>query len=328
MNNPAIDISGRRVQKKPSIKMIPPGEIMPSLFGAEVNPVASDLDEMALRESIAANGVQIPVTAGRITGQNTSHIVKGTRRHKHALELGIPLIPVEHKEYVSLDEMREDALRDNLERRQLSTAGRAELANSLWRSYESALDKKEMAAKNIGPRKRAAIAGGISEGSLASYRYVLDSGDTGLIAKMRSGALSIDKACREAKKVTDGKNVFTRTGAKSSTADHVRELRDTFNNMAHAAGILREVVKRGKATIKQAKEGQQSPPTVLIKKMQAITEAIAALASSDELADKSKPTGSENSIVGATTGKATHDEREVCQSTPLANHKDEEYAES
>ena len=182
------------INNMPLIGMMNPKDILPSLFGADVNPIASEEEDLALRESISRNGVQVPITAGRIKGKGKPHVVKGTRRHKIALALGLPEILTELKEYDSLEEMRQDAIEDNLERRQLSMPARARLAYALWLSYDSAVDKKEMSARGLTPRKRAAIAGGLSEGSLAAYRGVQDSGNAELIAEMEAGKISISAA--------------------------------------------------------------------------------------------------------------------------------------
>lgn len=270
----------------PRIVMMSPKDIAPSPFGLDVNPPATPEEELALRESIAKHGVQIPLTAGRVGGKVRHGVVKGSRRHALALQLGLLEVPVILKEYESEEEMRQDALRDNLERRQLLPAGRAALANALWHSFDIAPDKKEMAAQGLSPRKRAAIAGGLSEGALASYRYVLDTGNADLIGKMKSGEFTIGKAIGEARKLTEGKKGVAKAAANLSAVEQVKALRDTFEDLVRAAGILRDIVKRGKAVVKLAKKGQVNDPAALIKQMQAVNQAIAALATSSELAEQ------------------------------------------
>ncbi len=180
-------------------------------------------------------------------------------------------------------------------RRQFTPAQRAEQANHVWRQYESAEDKKEMAAKGLSPRKRAAIDGGISEGSLASFRYVLDSGNAELIDKMRTGELSIDRACREAKKLTDGSVptvTTTKAEAKTAAAEQMKSLRASFEDLVRAAGILRDTVKRGKTVVKQTKKAPLNDAALLIKQIHAVNQAVAALATDSELAEPCDSTSS------------------------------------
>lgn len=270
----------------PRIIMMPPKELAPSPFGTDVNPQATPEEELSLRESVAKDGVLIPLTAGRAGSKGGYAVVKGTRRHAVALALDLKEIPVELKEYESIEDMRQDALRDNLERRQLSPAGRAELANALWRSFDIAEDKREMAAQGLSPRKRASIAGGLSEGTLASYRYVLDSNNTDLIDKMKAGGLSISKAASEAKRLTEGESGAAKTTSSTAAVDQVKILRDSFGNLVRAAGSLREAIKHGKSVVKLAKKGQVNDLAILIKQVQAVNQSIAALTSSGRLTEQ------------------------------------------
>jgi hypothetical protein len=256
----------------PLIQMMDPREILESCFGTDVNPVASEEEDLSLRESIARNGVQIPITAGRIKGKGKCRVVKGTRRHRVALELNIPELPVELKEYASLEEMRQDAIEDNLERRQLSKPARAKLAYTLWQSYDSAADKKEKSSHGLTPRKRAAIAGGLSEGSLAAYRSVQDSGDVELIAGLESGDLSIDAAYRKMKQGFDGgtslgvrKDIAARNKRFMAELDEIaKSVKKISGAATQAAVVRRELDKIGKSDRQR-----------IVKKMKAVTRAIA-----------------------------------------------------
>ena len=94
------------------------------------------------------------------------------------------------------------ALRDNIERRQLSTTGKAKLANQLWKSY----DRPDNGEKREGaPRRRAALAAGLSEGTLRNFRAVLDAGFVDIIDDMLSEKITIDAAHKKAESRVDGK---------------------------------------------------------------------------------------------------------------------------
>lgn len=318
--NVALEIPDEKPDENksaPRIVMVSPKELDPSPFGPDVNPPATPEEELALRESIAKYGVKVPITVGRVGGKGKYKVIKGTRRQKKALELGLLEIPVIIKEYESVEEMRQDAILDNLERRHLPDFGRAELGNTLWHSFDVAEDKKAMAAQGLSPRKRAAIASGLGEGTLASYRYVLDSGNVELIDKMKSGELKISKAASEAKKLTEGKIGAAKTASNSSVTDQMKVLRETFDDLSRATGILRDTVKRGKAVMKLVKKGQVKEPAALIKQMQAVNQSIATLASDSELAEQRNSTSRDGEFDIHTTAASATD-----MDLPLINPKE------
>lgn len=232
------------INSTPFFTMMNPKDIGVSLFGTDINPTVSEAESLSLKESIANNGIQVPLTVGRIRGKGKFHVVKGTRRHGIALGLGLEMVPVEQKDYASLNEMRQDAIADNLERRQLSTTARARLANELWKTYETANDKKEMAAQGYSPRKRAAISGSISEGSLAKLRYVLDSELPDVIQRMLSEELSIDAAHREAQKEIEGVGVSMEKDASTKLMNFMGDL-DTVIALNKNLAALFTRVKAG-----------------------------------------------------------------------------------
>jgi hypothetical protein len=105
--------------------------------------------------------------------------------------------------FKSKEAARQFAICDNVERRQLSMIGKAKLANLLWASYEkSAANGGEK--RDGSPRKRAATAAGLSEGSLANFRFVLDSGFDDVARDLLAEKLTIDAAFKSAKSRVDG----------------------------------------------------------------------------------------------------------------------------
>jgi ParB-like chromosome segregation protein Spo0J len=260
--------------------MMLPKDISPSPFGSDVNPTATDAEKLALRESIAESGIKMPLTVGRVKGRDKLVIVNGTRRLKTARELNLPAVPVIIKDYGSIEEMRQDALRDNLERRQLTLAGRAELANSLWRSYDRADDKKEMTAKGVHPRKRAAIAGGLSEGSLVNFRYVLDSGIDHIINEMRSDRLSINKAYELARKEVDG---VKDDAGKQGVPVRLESLLADLNGLESVLKNLSEIIRRTHAAQGVLAEVDKGVRAKVEKKILAAGKVIAAVQSGGAL---------------------------------------------
>ncbi|MDR1612250.1 MAG: ParB N-terminal domain-containing protein [Planctomycetota bacterium] len=259
-----------------------PKALAPSPFGSDVNPPATLAEDLALYNSIEENGIQVPLTVGRVKGEGKGKpkTVNGNRRLKIAMELGLADVPVIVKDYESIEEMRQDALRDNLERRQLSIAARADLANALWRSFDRARDKKEMAAQGIGPRKRAAIAGGLSEGSLAKFRYVLDSGIDRIIADMRSGKLSIDKAHGLARKEVEGGKG---DAGEQDIPARMKRLLSDLDDLVHVLKAIPETARRARAVRESLAKGTKGDYSRIEKKMQAAAKIIMEAQSHDGL---------------------------------------------
>ena len=99
----------------------------------------------------------------------------------------------------------------------------------LWKSYE----KSGNGGKREGsPRKRAATAVGLSEGSLVSFRYVLDSGFDDIIADLLTEKSNIDTAYRLAKSKVDGKKQSevrrSRMVRVEQTLDSLKQYTDTL----------------------------------------------------------------------------------------------------
>lgn len=253
-----------------------PQEISPSLFDEEVNPVATEAEELSLKESIRKNGVQVPITVGCVSGKGKCRVVMGTRRHKFALELGLSEIPVEIIDYASVEEMRQAAIRDNLERRHLSTIAKARLANELWLSYENAQDRREMSANGMGPRKRAAIAGGLSEGSLASFRFVIDSEIAEVIEDMMQNRLSIDAAYRAAKKEIEGVGVVMEESAPMRTKRLIRDLDEISSMKKNLEGLSSRI---GTALAAISK-GRAADRTRVIKKLEKARKSLEEIVTS------------------------------------------------
>jgi hypothetical protein len=262
--------------------MMPPKELAQSPFGSDVNPPATPEEDLALYKSIEENGIQVPLTVGRVEGEGKGKpkTVNGNRRLNIALKLGLVEVPVIVKDYKSIEEMRQDALRDNLERRQLSMAARADLANILWRSFDNARDKKEMAVQGRGPRQRAAVAGGLSEGSLAKFRYVLDSGIDRIIADMRSGKLSIDKAHKLTQKEVEGGKG---DAGEQDVPARMKRLLSDLDGLVHVFKDLPDIAKRARAVREILAKGNKRDCSRVEKKMQAAAKIVAEVQSRDDL---------------------------------------------
>lgn len=226
-----------QIDPQQQVVYMSPNDLGPSPFDDVVNPPASPEEITALTQSIKEFGVQNPVIAWENSGKNKPPLLAGTRRHAIAVELGLETIPVMRKNFGSREEAKQFAMRDNLERRELSPISRAMMADELWRLFDKAPDKKAKAAEGLGPRKRAALTASIAEGSLVAYRYVLDTDDAQLISDMKSGKLTIHAAHKLAKMQVEGELVTGKPSSGSSRVDQTLE--DLKNLMGAIKGIHR-----------------------------------------------------------------------------------------
>lgn len=188
-------------QAKARMKMIvvKPSEIMDSIYGEDVNIPATPEEELALEKSIAESGVKVPLVC-EANKNGRLEVVCGTRRLRIAKKLGLKEVPVIVMSFTSPEAKRQFAVKDNTERRQLSAVAKAGLGLDLWRSFDRDIEKKVRGRSGFTPRKRAAEAVGISEGTLANYRYIIDSGESDIIAKLQAEDLTVNAALTEVKK--------------------------------------------------------------------------------------------------------------------------------
>jgi ParB-like chromosome segregation protein Spo0J len=181
-----------------------PRDLAPSPFDDIVNPPATQEEWEALEQSAREFGILNPLIIWGNSGRCKQPVLAGNRRLTVALKLDLDLVPVIFRDFDSKEKAKQFAIRENTERREMTPITRTMAADELWRLFDKAADKKAKAAEGLPPRKRAALAAGTSEGSLASFRYVLETEDADLIKKMLSGELKISAAYREAKGQVEG----------------------------------------------------------------------------------------------------------------------------
>lgn len=213
-----------------------PNDLAPSPFDDIVNPPATQEEKDALKQSAGEFGILNPLIAWGNSGRNKPPTLAGNLRLATALELGIESVPVIFRDFESKEEAKQFAIRENTERREMTTITRALAGDELWRLFEKAGDKKVWAAEGLPPRKRAALAAGISEGSLAAFRYVLETGDTGLIEKMLSGELKINAAYKEARGQVEG---ITNTSKSTGSAKTDKALVDLKAGVSFLKGLAK-----------------------------------------------------------------------------------------
>lgn len=176
-----------------------PNDIRDSCFGDDINIPATAEEEVALEKSISEDGVETPLHCER-DKHGRLEVVCGTRRLRIAKKLGLKLVPVIVTAFASSEVKRRHAVRDNSERRQLSNNSKAGLGLVLWQSFDRDIEKRVRGKSEFTPRKRAAEAVGLGEITLANYRFIVDSGEQDIIAKLKSDELTINAAFTEVKK--------------------------------------------------------------------------------------------------------------------------------
>jgi len=186
-------------QAKEEFLWVDPTEIRNSCFGDDINIPATPEEELALDKSIAESGVKTPLICER-DKQGRLEVVAGTRRLRFAKKHKSPEVPVIVMTFASPEAKRQFAVKDNAERRQLSVVAKAGLGLALWQSFDRDVEKKVRGRSDFTPRKRAAEAVGISEGTLANYRFILDSGEQDVIGELLADKLTINAALTLVKK--------------------------------------------------------------------------------------------------------------------------------
>ena len=203
-----------------------PRDLAPSPFDDIVNPPATQEEWEALTQSAREFGILNPLIIWGNSGRCKPPVLAGNRRLTIALKLDLEPVPTISRNFASKEGAKQFALRENTERRELDAITRAKAADELWRLFNKAADKKAKAAEGLPPRKRAVLAAGISEGSLAAFRNVLETEDAELIEKMLSGELKIGAAYKQANaRVEDSPVVSGKTTGSVKTDKALADLK-------------------------------------------------------------------------------------------------------
>ena len=117
------------MHKNEKVQRIPVDKLAPNRWGAAVNPPLSPDDHDALLSSIKEVGVQTPLIAWKNNG--SSIVVAGNTRLKIARKLKLQTVPVILRTFNSETDAKLFAITDNVARRQMTTAQKAEMALSL-----------------------------------------------------------------------------------------------------------------------------------------------------------------------------------------------------
>ena len=242
-------------------RQVPPDEILSSPFGDNINLAASAAEDVALESSIAEKGVLIPLVC-EMTGKGQFRCLAGTRRLRIAKKLKLTQVPVKVMQFESREEARQFAIRDNIERRQLSLVAKARLANQLWASYEKpGHDGKRVESS----RKRAATAAGLAEGSLANFRYVIDSQFDDIVTDLLAEKITIDAAFRAAKARVDGQRQIDIRRNRMVRSEQV------FDGLKQVIDILGRIPKLSEQVVAHipgvAGRGSKNDQKQLLKKL-------------------------------------------------------------
>lgn len=116
-------------------------EIEPQVELADVAPAVTEAEYQMLKDSIAAEGIEVPILVGDLDG--TKYIVDGYTRWCIAKELGIDEIPAQGKLYSTMKELIVDALKLNIERRQMHGDNYTALVNRLRKAREMSYREAE-----------------------------------------------------------------------------------------------------------------------------------------------------------------------------------------
>lgn len=187
-NSPSADKLGELI-------WVNPGEILDSPFGKEVNTPLASKARKALEDSIAEERkVRVPLFCIR-NKNGRLQVICGTNRLEIAKLLGLEVVPVIVVEFESMEAAKQFAIKDNLQRRQMSSNDTVCQGYFLWKSFET--EK----IKGVTPRRRASDASGVGEGTLANFGYVMDSGFQEIIDSMLSGELKVNAAYTKVKAI-------------------------------------------------------------------------------------------------------------------------------
>ncbi len=124
-------------------------------------------------------------------------MICGTNRLAIAQKIKLEKVPVIIVEFETTEAARQFAIKDNAQRRQLSPNDMVYQGYLLWKSFET--EK----IKGVTPRRRASDASGVSEGSLANFSFVMDSGFQDVIDGMLRSELTVNAAYTTARSRID-----------------------------------------------------------------------------------------------------------------------------
>ena len=217
-----------QADEKARIVHMSPRDLGSSPFDDIVNPPATQEEKDALTQSVREFGILNPLIVWGNSGKSKPPVLAGNRRLATALALDLDSVPVISRDFDSREKAKQFAIRENTERREMTPIARTMAADELWCLFDKATDKKAKAAEGLPPRKRAALAAGIGEGTLAAFRYVKETADDAIIIDMLSGKIAIHAAYKQAKVQVEGVPV---TGGKSTGSvktdkalDHLKEV--------------------------------------------------------------------------------------------------------
>lgn len=189
-----------------TILWLPVKSLSFSGFGPTVNPPISSTDLLALETSIARDGIRVPLVVWRHRGKQV--VVAGNNRLRIAQKLKLPTVPAVVMTFTGAAQARMYAITDNVSRRHMNTAQRAELALELQRMFSvgkgtrTDIGEPSSESNKVDSWELAARAAGVSVGTLSQMRRVLDHGDKGLLEKVRSGAVKVSAAANVIREMT------------------------------------------------------------------------------------------------------------------------------
>ena len=238
------EYSGIANPEQSDLRRIHPQEVLPSPFGSDINIPATQEEDEALEKSIAESGIQNPIIC-KTTGDGKLQCLAGTRRLRAALKTGLTEVPVLVAHFKSEEEERQFAIRDNIERRQLSTVGKAKLALLLWRSFKKSSSEKGKAGDRSA-REKAATAASISAGTLFNYVFVLTNGNQETIDAMESESITVGAAYSKTKALIDGATKETavmRSVNAGKTIDRLKGTTKTLETLPKLSGQIANLTK-------------------------------------------------------------------------------------
>ena len=183
---------------KEIVTHVPVSKLKPNPWGLEVGPPLSDEDYETLKASIERNGIQIPLIVWR-RGKGLV-VLSGSNRLRVAKELGLKTVPVIIREFADKHAAKMFAISDNLARRQLTTGQRAYLAYqyrqllSVGRGSRTDLQRHSSDLRKVDAWQTAADKAGVSEGSLAAMKSIVESGDDDLLQSVLNGDKTLHAA--------------------------------------------------------------------------------------------------------------------------------------
>jgi len=172
--------------------------LSPSQWDGSITPPISDGDYAALQASIRHDGIQIPLIAWK-NGNGKAIIIAGNNRYKIARELKLRHVPVIFRQFDAESDAQRFAITDNLARRHLTAAQRAEIAITLQEVLKVGQGRRSdlrIGSTDVDARDAAAKQAGVSPVSMSHMRKVIASGNAELIEAVRSGRLRLASAVR------------------------------------------------------------------------------------------------------------------------------------